>query len=283
MVFDIANYVRQLLQNDPGLWELCRDDTLNLNWNQFDRVGAVAIASALKVNVSLKQLFLDGNDISIEGAVEIASALKTNSTLRILSLNWSNIGRQGSKAIALALEENSSLEQLYLEGNWIGVDGAVAISSALKKNSTLLTPLSLISNNIQYRGSIAISSALKMEQWQWHVLAIEGNSTLQILHLSSNEVGHKGAVAFVRAFRSGHPIAILNVDFISVWEEKLISKCRELNKEQVVKKIICNEIPDVLFPQVVARLSIKQQHPNKVFPVSRIFRNNKRRPNNRTY
>jgi Ran GTPase-activating protein (RanGAP) involved in mRNA processing and transport len=164
------------------------------------------------------------------------------------------------------------------------VDGALAISSALKKNSTLRT-LSLNSNNIQYRGSIAISSALKVNSSLYQLFldmnhigleggvamasALEENSTLQVLHLSSNEIGHKGAVAFVRAFRSSHPIAILNVDFISVWEEKLISKCRELNREEVVKKLICNEIPDVLFPQVVARLSIKQQHVNKLFTALR--------------
>jgi len=54
--------------------------------NQISDGGAIAIAEALKSNVTINTLWLSGNQIGDAGTEAIAEALKTNITLKDLHL-----------------------------------------------------------------------------------------------------------------------------------------------------------------------------------------------------
>lgn len=59
---------------------------IKFNNNTIGDEGAKAIAEALKVNLSLKELWISENKICAEGVKAIAEALKINYSLEILNL-----------------------------------------------------------------------------------------------------------------------------------------------------------------------------------------------------
>ena len=75
--------------------------------------GAKAIGEALKVNTSLTEINLWGNNIGDEGGKAIGEALKVNTSLTEISLYGNNIGAEGAKAIREALKVNTSLTKIY--------------------------------------------------------------------------------------------------------------------------------------------------------------------------
>lgn len=96
-----------------------------------------ALAEALKINRTLKSLFLckthlDSNDIEY-----LALALEENGTLEFLALNENNFGEIGALAIAKMLKRNKTLARLTLHGTNISENGAKFILEALYENSTL--------------------------------------------------------------------------------------------------------------------------------------------------
>ena len=99
--------------------------------------GAVALANALKVNKTLKKIWLNGNSIEDNGANALSGALKINSTLKEMSLSDNVIGDEGAKVLAEALKINTSLIRLRLDNNSFGDVGAFALAEAMQLNSTM--------------------------------------------------------------------------------------------------------------------------------------------------
>jgi Ran GTPase-activating protein (RanGAP) involved in mRNA processing and transport len=95
----------------------------------------------------LKELDLDDNDIDDEGAIALANGLATNSTLKRLSLEENDdITNIGWLALAMSmLNPNSSIEQLNLSCKDIDDEAAAALANALV-TSTKLKDLDLESN-----------------------------------------------------------------------------------------------------------------------------------------
>jgi Ran GTPase-activating protein (RanGAP) involved in mRNA processing and transport len=153
--------------------------------------GAVAIAEALKVNITLTFLDLSYNDIEDIGAAAIIKAVSFNATtlrtkITALILDGNRIGDRGANAIAEELKENTNLTELRLASNLIGNKGAIAIADAICVNKTLIT-LSLSKNMIGPKGGIAIGKSLNM------------NSSLRHLDMEDNSIGNKGALAIAKA------------------------------------------------------------------------------------
>ena len=61
--------------------------------------GARAIADALRVNSTLRDLRLGGNGVIDDGARAIADALRVNSTLQTLGLESNDVGDDGARAL----------------------------------------------------------------------------------------------------------------------------------------------------------------------------------------
>jgi Ran GTPase-activating protein (RanGAP) involved in mRNA processing and transport len=87
----------------------------------------------LKQNTSLTTIDLDGNNIQVGGAIAIADALKENTSLKSINLIYNHIQDKESILIADALKENLNLTSIKLNLNRITADGAVVMVDVLKK------------------------------------------------------------------------------------------------------------------------------------------------------
>ena len=76
--------------------------------------------------------------IGDEEVAALAEALTVNCTLKELDLRRNSIGAGGAAALAEALKVNRALTTLNLSENSIGVEGAAALAEALKSNCCLL-------------------------------------------------------------------------------------------------------------------------------------------------
>ena len=122
---------------------------LTLGWSPVTSVGAKALAEALKKDISLQYLGLNGTKVGDEGARALATSLETNKHLQTLDLECSGVNDAGVVALAKALEENESLQALKLAKNNVTDEGAKALAKALKMNFTLCELT--LNNNINER------------------------------------------------------------------------------------------------------------------------------------
>ena len=93
---------------------------------------ATVVAEILKSNTSVTEVVLAGNkEIGDEGAKALVEALKVNVTVEELHLDGCGIGDDGAAAIAEALRSNTSLEYLFLENDGIGEQGEQLLRDAV--------------------------------------------------------------------------------------------------------------------------------------------------------
>jgi Ran GTPase-activating protein (RanGAP) involved in mRNA processing and transport len=142
---------------------------------------------------------------------------------------------------------NSTLETIYLRQNNIGDTGAAAVGSSLANNSSLME-INLSANHIGDIGASAIAKGL------------ESNTTIQRVYMFHNPIGETGKSSFIRAFRKG-----LHIDVIQLEYGFFARSAESILQKRVVQKMTHHELPDGLFPHVVAFLSKKDQHVNKLF------------------
>ena len=93
--------IQRIKNNDPELIRLC------LNYIQIGGEEAQALAEALKINATLKKLYLYRNQIGNEGAQVIAEALKFNTGLKKLYL----YGNQTDKQLLNGIKSYSLMKQ----------------------------------------------------------------------------------------------------------------------------------------------------------------------------
>ena len=91
---------------------------VNLSQNEIGDEGAKAIGEALKVNTSLKKLYLHANDaIDDKGFVALVDGLKSNASLRYIELSDIFLSDKNAKLLASLYEHKD-------ERNFeIGVEG----------------------------------------------------------------------------------------------------------------------------------------------------------------
>ncbi len=148
---------------------------LDLSDNQIES-DACWFLIALRTNTTLIHLILRSNKLRGLAIRVLASALKINSSLKHLDLSENQLGGNVSTiCLADAIRFNRSLTYLNLSGNNLRFLETVSLSTGLKANSTL-THLDLSSNKLGFFVMICLLQAL------------ENNQTLTHLDLHSNEV-----------------------------------------------------------------------------------------------
>ena len=115
----------------------CEIEELDLSVCGLTSDGVGEVVSGLSDNHTLRELWLNSNQIRLESAVAIATMLKTNSSLERLYLGRCSIGSSGGVELGRALERNKTLRELGLTGNALGDDGVRALSEGLETNSSL--------------------------------------------------------------------------------------------------------------------------------------------------
>jgi len=98
---------------------------------------ALVIGSLLKMNSTIKELYLSGNKIGDLGASSIGDALKINTVLQILRLSQNNIGDSGATSIENALHINKHLKYVYLAKNNISSNKKKKLAKVMKKYYTI--------------------------------------------------------------------------------------------------------------------------------------------------
>ncbi|CAH3150376.1 unnamed protein product, partial [Pocillopora meandrina] len=203
---------------------------LNLSGNGISDAGATCIAEAMKVNKTLTNLNLSGNDA---GAICIAEALKVDKTLTNLYLSGNGISAAGATCIAEAMKVNKTLTNLNLSGNGISDAGATCIAEAMKVNKTL-TNLNLSGNGISAAGATCIAEAMKV------------NKTLTNLYLSGNGISDAGATCIAEAMKVNKTLTNLNLRYngISAAGATCIAEAMKVNKTLTNLNLRYNGISD---------------------------------------
>ena len=145
-------------------------NTLELVAASFSHQGAQALADAVKINSSIKQLNLEDNKLNNEGAIKIVNAViaNPNSEITTINLSFNEMDDRGVEAIANALisNPNSKITTLNHWGN-IGTREGEKFIKIIDQQCALNAKRSQIENNIA--GALDLLTA--------HPNPIDGNAT----------------------------------------------------------------------------------------------------------
>ena len=118
------------------------------------------ILTALSNNTTLREIVLEGADVSENNLSLLTSALTTNTTLRKLDLSDCKINDNMVSEITSALCDNSTLQTLRLWGNAFGPSGATALAEMLRRNTTL-QEMDVRGNAIGEEGTLKLATSLE--------------------------------------------------------------------------------------------------------------------------
>ncbi|KAL0251810.1 hypothetical protein GEMRC1_001022 [Eukaryota sp. GEM-RC1] len=113
---DTLSYIWCGLITQLSMSNLCHYDKKN----HIGDEGVIALAEVLKVNESVRDVFLNFNSISSKGAIALAEVLKINDNIVKLDISDNSIGDEGAVALAEALKVNSTVTAINLAHNSIG-------------------------------------------------------------------------------------------------------------------------------------------------------------------
>ena len=170
------------------------------------------VASALKGNDFLQQLYLSGNFISDDGVSSLAAVLEGNMAIKILNLAGNIISDDGAYRIGEMLKKNKNLVDLNLEFHAkkrpyrdkdtpyprITAPGGAMIAFALQNNYSL-TSLNLGGQRLWDAGFLAVGSAIR------------DSKTLKYLNLSGNDAASQGGLGLAAALEVNEHLEHLNV------------------------------------------------------------------------
>ena len=164
------------------IYSLCiieKVKVIDLENNNIDEDASFELATALRSNNVLEQLWLRGNKLNTTGALYILNSLEYLTTLQVLDLSYNNIGSESADAIAAVIDNNLLMNQLWFDGNDLYSTGIIIICNALKKIRTL-SILSLCNNGITDDAADELSAV------------ITHNILLEDLLLSNNQLQYTG-------------------------------------------------------------------------------------------
>ena len=137
---------------------------MTLEGNNIRERGAQHIADVLQSTSIVHTLILSGNKgVSDTGAFFIAESLKLNTSLRTLWLLQCDITAEGTKFISGALEINTSLKVICLANNKLDDTGVGYLANALKQNNSL-KELHLGASEMTDRGLELLAVALTVNK-----------------------------------------------------------------------------------------------------------------------
>jgi hypothetical protein len=168
--------------------------------------GALAIATAIRMNVDLGSLNLNDNDLGDSGVVHIANALKVNHQLTELYLDGNNITDMGLSAIAEALDGGSTnkLQKLSLNNNRILGAGVIDFAEALL-GDTCVESVSLADNPLNMKAVESFTITLKMSKLK--------QLNLSFVEITSKEMEHKLVDLLCESFQSNCTVSLGPVSY----------------------------------------------------------------------
>lgn len=129
------------------MWDDVTIKYLDLSWNFINAKDMTYIVEMLKVNKSLRKLYIQHNNLEELGAKEMARALKIHTTIKYLDISANRIGSQGFMYFKELFASNSNLRNLHVRKNQIGDSDIDDFPLCLMEN-THLKYLDLQNNNL---------------------------------------------------------------------------------------------------------------------------------------
>lgn len=237
----LQNICQRLASNDPSLTELHL-----AGYDTGERIGdkgAIALADALKVNTTAKELILCSNDIGPLGATALFQALVHGTSIETLNLRSNQVGNNEGSANALSLVGKTRVKKLILTDNSINAGDAAALADSLKQNKSLKT-LYLSGNPIGDGGASAFGETLKSPSLVIKSLylttceignhgikgladGIENNSSIEDFGINSNKFGDEGAKYLAQKLKINHGLKELSLSNNQIGSEGLDALIRE--------------------------------------------------------
>ncbi|RNF04292.1 putative leucine-richprotein [Trypanosoma rangeli] len=138
-------------------------ELLDLSFFGLRKKGSIALAAALRVNLSIKTLTLVGNHITPTGGMEIARSLSESKTVTSLDFSQNRLGARdpgetvrGGAVVSELLRTGNILKTLLLRENGLG-DQHVAEFVEAAIDNTELYSLDLSFNKIGYLGAMDLA------------------------------------------------------------------------------------------------------------------------------
>jgi len=169
---------------------------------------ADSIATALSVNIHLQHLNLDGNNLQGSGAIAISRSLQNISMITSLHLNDNNISEDAADDIASAISSHTcrKLQELGLGNNKLQAVGIIKIMKALQRVSTLVK-LRIDNNNITEEAAESIAATLMH------------NTDLQEFIIGGNDIKTTGAICIARALHNHSSLTKIFIDNNNITDE----------------------------------------------------------------
>eukprot|EP00984_Skeletonema_dohrnii_P021968 scaffold11082_cov74-Skeletonema_dohrnii-CCMP3373.AAC.5 len=161
----------------------CRHKSLSrfeLDRNNISEEAFAEIATALRNQSQLEDLYLKYNNIGRDGCVALVNTLGVwqSSNLKCLALSDNNIDDLGLQALVEVMSNCSNLEKIYLSDNRsITAAGLRFMSPLLQSETCSLTTLVLFRINFGDEGAIALADGLR------------GNKSLRELSFAPSSAG----------------------------------------------------------------------------------------------
>ncbi|RIB11646.1 hypothetical protein C2G38_2202874 [Gigaspora rosea] len=177
------------------------------------------ITEAIDKIISLSDLYLNHNKLSIEAGKVLAESLYTNPTLNYLDLSSKRLCNGAGQAMAIALCNNNTLTNLNLGSNYLSDEAGIALAMSLSKNITLMC-LNLKNNELGNKAGTVLAEALckntsltnlDLSDNKLGAEALCENTTLTNLNLCGNDLGESVGKALAEALCKNTTLTDLNL------------------------------------------------------------------------
>ena len=251
----------QPLLHDPA----CQLTTLDLTATQLGSKGATPLASLLRHNTSLQELYLGHNHLGTRGMKTLAPEIASNRNLQTLVLSHNQLKARGATLLAQALQASKDwtlqvldvaanhmgvtgmqafgellvldrrLQGFYVGCNGIGEQGAAHLASVLRYNYTL-QDLRMGNNQIGVVGALVLIEELT-----------SNNTTLERLDLDWNELGPEGVQAFAETLHHNSKLSYVNLSGNRIGSEGVVALAESLRYNSTLQELALkhNYIDDV--------------------------------------
>ncbi|PVD26038.1 hypothetical protein C0Q70_13706 [Pomacea canaliculata] len=182
------------------------DPVITMRYHGLDPASTMAIALALKDNITVERLDLGGNWMSPEGGMAICRLLEENDYITEMGLAENKLGNAGAEYVCRMLLANGGLRKLNLMGNEFDDKAAQFFAEALENNK-YLRELDLSHNRFTEIGADIIGQALGV------------NENLDVLDLSWNMLRHNGGAAIARGLKENVRLKVLNLSWNGLGQE----------------------------------------------------------------
>ena len=190
----ISTILQPLMKAAKPSLEVLELSHINLLFKTVDDTSTVL----LKNSKTIKQLWLEGNNLSSKSFMVMSDAIIKCTSISLLNLRNNNVDEELAGALSKVLTNKTELRQLYLGNNQLQNEGAIKIMAALNTTCGLHT-LDLMNNNISEVAADALTTA------------ITNCGQLEQLYLGDNKLQSIGAVKVVRAIQQGNCRSTLRV------------------------------------------------------------------------